>query len=282
MRVEHAPRSRRASSARRSQNSSPRPGTTLNASPERSTVGTAVRRAGPSGSCARGDGLRGRGQREQRVAAAVGRRAASARCGRARSTWIVPAALRRTTTPSSPPARARRPRSTGTRRSRRSARRARTAPCATPRRRRAAARPRRRAPGAGRARAARRARARRRPSCRPLPEPTSCSPVALSGWCSACATTVSTWPSSSDPPRAGAVQAREQVGRVAGRRARRRARRRPRRAAAPRRPTRTPRRRARRRTGEETATSASSSRGARRAISAAASPRSTGPCAPAG
>ena len=35
-------------------------GTTLNASPQRMTVGTAVRCAGPCGSCARGDRLRGR------------------------------------------------------------------------------------------------------------------------------------------------------------------------------------------------------------------------------
>ena len=61
------------SSARTSQKSSPWPGTTLNASPERRIVGTAVRCAGPSGAWRGGDGLGGRGQRQQRVAPAVGR-----------------------------------------------------------------------------------------------------------------------------------------------------------------------------------------------------------------
>ena len=90
-----------SSSARQSQNSSPWPGTTLNASPERSTVGTAVRRCGPCGSwqaataCAAeasaSSALRPRSGAEPECAArpwAV--------------TRIVPAALRRTTTPSSP------------------------------------------------------------------------------------------------------------------------------------------------------------------------------------
>ena len=64
------------------------------------------------------------GRRRRARAARCGRGRApspSARCGRAPVTWIVPAALRRTTTPSSLAAPARRPRSTGTRRSRRSA-----------------------------------------------------------------------------------------------------------------------------------------------------------------
>ena len=99
-RVEHALEGVEVS-ARMSQTSSPSPGTTLNASPECSTVGTAVRRSGPSG--------RGRRRRPARR-----RRARAARCGRGRArsrsatrgprraTRSVPAALRRTTTPSSP------------------------------------------------------------------------------------------------------------------------------------------------------------------------------------
>ena len=130
-------------SARRSQDSSPRPGTTLNASPACSTVGTAVRCSGPSGAwraataCAAAasasSALRPRSGAEPECAARP------ARVHLDRPGRLAPhddALARR-------PASARRPRSTGTRPSRRSARRARTAPCATPRRRRAAAPPRR-------------------------------------------------------------------------------------------------------------------------------------------
>ena len=90
-------------SARRSHVSSPRPGTTLNASPERRIVGTAVRWSGPSGAwqaataCAAAasasSALRPRSGAEPECAA------------RPRAlTMIVPAALRWTTTPSAPSA----------------------------------------------------------------------------------------------------------------------------------------------------------------------------------
>ena len=91
---------------------------------------------------------------------------------------------------------ARRPRSTGTRPSRRSGRHGRSSPSATPRRRRAAAPSRRTRPAARRARASRRARARRRPSCRRCPSRRACRRRACSGRWSPCAITVSRWPSS--------------------------------------------------------------------------------------
>ena len=123
---------------------------------------------GAVGVVAAGDGLRGGGEREQRVAAAVGRRAGvgGAAARRRPGSCRPPCGARRR--PPRRRRRARRPRSTGTRPSRRSARRG--------------------ANGAGppllvadeqqrdlgvvlaaarRARAGRRARARRRPSCRP-------------------------------------------------------------------------------------------------------------------
>ena len=137
------------------------------------TAVSARGRAGRGG----GDRLGGRGEGEQRVAAVVGRRARVRGAARARSRWSVPAALRRTTTASSPSRRQlARPRSTGRRRSPRTVRHGRTGRSATPRRRRAAARPRRSLGRAGRARAGRRARARRRPSCRSSP---SREPLAL-------------------------------------------------------------------------------------------------------
>ncbi len=81
--------------------SSPSPGTTLNASPECSTVGTAVRRSGPSGSwqpatawaaaASASSALRPRSGAEPECDARPSAR-----------TFSVPAALRRTTTPSSP------------------------------------------------------------------------------------------------------------------------------------------------------------------------------------
>ena len=81
--------------------SSPSPGTTLNASPACSTVGTAVRRSGPLGSwqlataCAAAasasSALRPRSGAEPECAARP-----------SACTLNVPAALRRTTTPSSP------------------------------------------------------------------------------------------------------------------------------------------------------------------------------------
>ena len=80
-----ASRMRRSSSARRSQKSSPRPGTTLKASPLCSTVGTAVSRCGPAGVVGGGHGLGGGRQREQRVAPAVGRRPRVRGAARARS-----------------------------------------------------------------------------------------------------------------------------------------------------------------------------------------------------
>ena len=90
-----------SSSARRSQNSAPRPGTTLKAVPALSTVGTAVSRDGPAGSwqaataCAAAasasSALRPRSGAEPECAARP--------CA---CTSIVPAALRRTTTPSAP------------------------------------------------------------------------------------------------------------------------------------------------------------------------------------
>ena len=97
---------------------------------------------GAGGVVAGGDGLGGGGERQQRVAPAVGRRAGvggAAAGGHAHRPRRLAAhdhgvlARRRS---------ARRPRSTGTRRSRRSGRRARGRPSATPRRTRAAARPR--------------------------------------------------------------------------------------------------------------------------------------------
>ena len=88
-------------SARMSLTSSPSPGTTLNASPECSTVGTAVRRSGPSGSwqlatawaaaASASSALRPRSGAEPECDARPSAR-----------TFSVPAALRRTTTPSSP------------------------------------------------------------------------------------------------------------------------------------------------------------------------------------
>ena len=90
-------------SARRSQESSPRPGTTLNASPACSTVGTAVRCAGPSGAW----------QAATACAAAASassalrpRSGAEPECAERPRAWTltVPAALRRTTTPSPPSA----------------------------------------------------------------------------------------------------------------------------------------------------------------------------------
>ena len=91
-----------AASARRSQTSSPSPGTTLNASPACRTVGTAVRRSGPSGSWQAATAWAAAGEREQRVAPVVGRRAGVRRAAARRAPAASPAALRRTTTPSSP------------------------------------------------------------------------------------------------------------------------------------------------------------------------------------
>ena len=65
----------RSSSARRSHSSSPAAGTTLNASPLRTTVGTDVRCAGPSRIVQRRHRLRGAREREQRVRALLRRRA---------------------------------------------------------------------------------------------------------------------------------------------------------------------------------------------------------------
>ena len=90
-------------SARTSQSSSPASGTTLNASPLRSTVGTAVSRSGPEGSC----------RAATASAAALRARSAFAPASGAEPEWaarpvaltrIVPAPFRFTTTPSSPSA----------------------------------------------------------------------------------------------------------------------------------------------------------------------------------
>ena len=155
--------------------------------------GQAVR---PVGVVAARDRLGGRGEREQRVAPAVGRgaRVRGAALGAHASASRPPCGARRRR-----PRRracARRPRSRGRRRSRRSAPRGRTAPSATPRRRPAAARPRRSPPSARRARASRRARARRRPSCRPCPSRPACRRRARAGGARRATTTVSRWPSS--------------------------------------------------------------------------------------
>ncbi len=102
---------------------------------------------------ARGDQARGLAEREQRVAALLRRRARNAPRRPSRRTRSVAAALRLATTASSPPDRAGRPRSTGRRRSRRSARCGRSRRFATPRRRRRAGRARRSSPGPPRPRA---------------------------------------------------------------------------------------------------------------------------------
>ena len=167
-----------------------------------------------------GDGLGGRGEREQRVAAAVGRRA------RVRG-----AALARSRGSSPPPcgARRRRPR--------------RRLVCSPPSKHRQASQPAKRwtwssepvrhssshtsSSAASAYASGRRASARMTPmaSTSPpfmstAPEPTSLSPSRVSGRWSWWATTVSRCPSSSTLPRAGALEAGEQVGRVVGRGAR--------------------------------------------------------------
>ena len=101
--VEHVVE-RRRSSARRSQSSSPSAGTTLNASPQRTTVGTAVRCSGPCGSWRAATDCAALASASSALAPLSG---AEPECA-ARpwaSTRSVPAALRRTTTASSPPAR---------------------------------------------------------------------------------------------------------------------------------------------------------------------------------
>ncbi len=106
--VELAPGPRRAprrtppAAARADRRSAPRPaGTTLNASPERITVGTALSCSAPAGSCSAATIWAVLGKRQQRVAAIVG---GAARVRRAPGGEHLqrPAALRRTTTPSSP------------------------------------------------------------------------------------------------------------------------------------------------------------------------------------
>ena len=265
-----------SSSARRSQNSSPWPGTTLNASPERmhGRDGGQVRRA--VGVVARGDRLGGRGEREQRVAAAVGRRArvrgapVAGDVDRARGLAAHDDALVAVRP-------ARRPRSTGT--ASKPAKRAtwpnaRGAPLLV-------AHEQQRDLGValgalGEARAARRARARRRPSCRPRRSRRSCSPSRCSGLCSAWATTVSTWPSSRAlrapvPVQAGDAGPRRGPGSSTGP-----ARAPPRRARARRTATRTPPRRGRRRRARRRPR-APRARAARGARSPPPPARSTGP-----
>ena len=257
------------SSARTSQKSSPAPGTTLNASPERITVGTAVRWAAPCGSCARGDELRGLGEREQRVAAAVRRGAAvgaaAVRGDVDRARRLAPdhdalvgagelARLEAQARVEAGEAR----------------RRGRSRRCATPRRRRAAAR------------AARRARARgERPQradgedVAALHVDAAASRAAARRRAAAAGARRARRPCRRGRPAAPCPCRCRAGGRRGPRRGRGtstgRARSSPRRAAARRTPRRTRSRRGRRRSGDDTATSASSSRGARLAISAAAS-----------
>ena len=184
-------------SARRSQTSSPRPGHDVERvagvqhGRHRGQVIGAVRRV------ARRDRLRGAGERQQRVAAAVGRRARVRGAALARATRIVPAALRRTTTPSSPSAV-----SSPASKHRHASQPAKRSTCANgagppllvadeqQRGLGEVAAPRRRA------RAARRARARRRPSCRPRPSRAAGRRRAAAACGASCAITVSTWPSS--------------------------------------------------------------------------------------
>ena len=193
-----------------------------------------------------GDRLGGGGEREQRVAPAVGRRAGvrgapvGGHADRARPPCGAPRRPRRRRRC------ARRPRSTGTRPSRRSARRGRRPPCATPRRRPAAARPPRRPPG-------RSASARSAPSASTtppfmstVPEPTSRSPSRVSGAWSVVRDHGVEVAEQQDAPGAGPA-AGGRAGPARGRaRSTARARRRPRPAAAPRTPRRIRRRRARR------------------------------------
>ena len=88
-------------SARRSHDSSPRPGTTLNASPACSTVGTAVRCSGPSGACRAATAWAAAASASSALRPRSGAEPECAARPRA-CTLIVPAALRRTTTPSRP------------------------------------------------------------------------------------------------------------------------------------------------------------------------------------
>ena len=252
-----------------SQNSSPPPGTTLNASPERTTVGTAVRRCRAGRVVAGGDGLRGVGQRQQRVAAAAG---AEPEC----------AARPGAVTGSSRPPCGAPPRRRGRRRRVAALEAQARVPageavdvgerprCATPRRRRAAAQPRRIARGAGRAARIAPIESTTPPFMSTLPEPTSLSPSRVSGRWSPWATTVSRWPSSStrrEPvPRSCATRSGAWPGQEHGRRSISASSggRAAHTAAHSSAPWTSPE-------GDETPTSASSSRSARRPISAPAS-----------
>ena len=168
-----------------------------------------------------GDGLRGRREREQRVAAAVRRRAGMRGPARARSCGSSrpPCGGRRRRRRR--PATGRRPRSTGTRPSRRSGRRGRGRRCATPRRTPAAARPPRTRPGAARARCI--DADREHDAALHVDRARAHELVArarVSGRWSACATTVSRWPTSTTRRAPLPLRSGEQVRRVVGRRAR--------------------------------------------------------------
>ena len=234
-------------SARRSQTSSPMPGTTLNASPTCSTVGTAVRRCGALRVLAARHRLGRRGQREQRVDPLVGRRARvraapvrghAQRAGRLAPRRPRPRGRRRP---------AGRPRSTGRRRSPRSAGRGRRAPTRHSSSQTSSSGDlgelRRRA---WRGRAGGRARARRRPSCRSRPSPAALA-VARQRAVLVVGDDGVEVAEQQQPPRAR-CRSGGRAGRRRGRaRSTRRARSSPRRAPAPRRARPPPRRRGRRR-----------------------------------
>ena len=146
------PSSASSRSPRRSQTSSPSAGTTLNASPARTTVGTAVSRSVAGGVGARGDQPGGLAEREQGVAALL-RRGARVRRDPVRADAQRGRRLALGDHGLLAAGRAGRPRSRGRRRSRRSAPCGRSRRSATPRRRRRAGRAPRSSPGSGPARA---------------------------------------------------------------------------------------------------------------------------------
>ena len=241
--VEHA-RIAASSSARRSQNSAPRPGTTLNAVAGVEHRGDGGEPAGPAGSWQAATAWAAAASASSALRPRSG---AEPECAARPCAWtsIVPAALRRTTTPSAPsgvssPASKHRHASQPAKRAPWA-----KAPCATPRRRRGGARPPRSPRAARPARAARRARARRRPSCRRRPSRGACRRRAerlVVGVADHRVDVAEQQDAARARCRSGAAAGRAR-GRVRSRAA---APRRPRRVRAPRRSRRTPPRRARR------------------------------------